>query len=187
MIEKTLVFIRDQINNYLTLRIGSEDKISLSSLLDKDSNLIATDLSMTLVNIEEEKVLKNQPHYRETPQGTIAKINPEIMVNLYVLFTANFGDDELGYRESLKFISYIIGFFQARNVFTPKRYPTLDPSIEKLLVEMYSMSFEAINNLWGSLGAKHMTSVLYKIRLLAIQEDEIKMDAPPIIEGRLND
>jgi len=186
MIEKTLVFLKEEINKYLTLRTGFEDKISIASLLDKDGKLQVTDVTLTLVKIEEEKLLKNQTHYKETPQGTIAKVNPEMMVNLYVLFTSNFGDDELSYRESLKFISHIISFFQARNVFTPNQYPGLDSRVEKLVTELFTLSFEQMNNIWGSLGANYLTSVMYKIRLLAIQEDEFKMDAPPIVEGNLN-
>lgn len=172
-------------NHYLKLKTGAEDKILLTRILDKDGKLIVTELGMTLVNIEEESTMKNRPFYKETPQGKMAKVNPEVMVNLYVLFTANFGDDEFGYRESLKFISRIISFFQVNKVFTPKLFPGLDPDIEKVTAEMYSMSFEQQNHLWGSLGAKSMTSVMYKLRVLAITDDETRMEAPAITRAEL--
>jgi hypothetical protein len=130
-------------------------------------------------------VMKNQNLYRETPQGTIAKSDPKIMVNLYVLISANFGDDEFAYRESLKFISYVISFFQSHHVFVPSAYPELDGQIDRLSTELCSLSFEQQNNLWGSLGAKLMASVMYKIKLLAIYDDNIKMEAPPITEANL--
>ena len=185
MIEQTLYFLKNQINYYLKLRTGSDDKIELIPIFDKKEELQVSNLAMTLVNIEEEQVLKNQNLYRETSQGTIAKTDPKIMVNLYVLISANFGDDEFGYRESLKFISYVIAFFQSHRVFNSNTNPDLDSQLEKLTVELYSLSFEQQNNLWSSLGAKLMTSVMYKIKLLAIYDDNIKMDAPPISEANL--
>lgn len=186
MIEKVMLFIKNQVNYYLNLRTGSDDKLELSPITDKDGTIIITNLGLTLVNIEEEKVIKNQqPFFKETPQGTIARVNPKIMVNLYLLFTANFGDDEFSYRESLKFISYVMGFFQSNQVFTPKLYPELESNVEKLVAELYTLPFEQLNYLWGAMGSKYITSVMYKMRMLAIYEDEIKSDAPPVTVAKL--
>lgn len=186
MIEQTLYFLKSQIDNYLKLRTGSANKIDLIPIFDKNEKLQVKNLAMTLVNIEEEIVMKNQNLYRETTEGTIAKTEPKVMVNLYILITANFGDDEFSYRESLKFISYVIAFFQSHPVFSPSGYPDLDPQITRLITELFSLPFDQQNNLWSSLGAKLMTSVLYKIKLLPIYDDNIKMDAPPIVEANLN-
>ncbi|SFF52032.1 uncharacterized protein DUF4255 [Sunxiuqinia elliptica] len=185
MIEQTLFFLKSQLNNYLKLRTGLEDKVELIPVLDKHGKLQVSKLAMTLVNIEEERIMKNQNLYRETPQGTIAKTDPKVMVNLYVLFSSNFGDDEFAYRESLKFIAYVIHFFQSHSLFTPTAYPELGEQIDKLTVELFSLSFEQQNNLWASLGAKLMSSVMYKVKLLAIYDDNIKMDAPPVLEANL--
>ena len=186
MIEKVLLFIRNQLNNYLNLRTGSDDKLELGPLTDNEGKIIVKNVGLTLVNVEEEKLIKNQqPFFKETPQGTIAKVNPKIMVNLYLLFTTNFGDDELSYRESLKFISYIMSFFQTNQVFTPKHFPELDSNVEKLVAELYTLPFEQLNYLWGAIGSKYLTSVMYKMRMLAIHEDEIKMDAPPVTIAKL--
>ena len=185
MIEQSLFFLKNQVNNYLKLRTGLEDKIELAPIFDKSGKLQVSGLTMTLVNIEEETMMKNQNLYRETPHGTIARTAPKVMVNLYLLITSNFGDDEFAYRESLKFISYVISFFQSHSVFVPSAYPELDGQIDKLTTELYSLSFEQQNNLWGSLGAKLMASVMYKIKLLAIYDDNIKTDAPPIMVTHL--
>ncbi len=187
MIEQSLFFLKNQLNNYLKLRTNSDDdKVELIPLFDKNGKQQVSSLAMTLVSIEEERVLKNQNLYRETLQGTIAKTDPKIMVNLYVLFAANFGDDEFGYRESLKFISYVISFFQSHSLFTPTNYPGLEEQVAKLTTELHTLSFEQQNNLWGSLGAKLMSSVMYKVKMLVIYDDNIKMDAPPITEANLN-
>lgn len=185
MIEHVMQFIRDQINLYLYLKTGLDDRLVLSNLTDKDGKLLVSSLALTLVNIEEERLVKNQPYYKETPQGTLARINPAVMLNLYVLFSANFGDNEVNYRESLKFISYVISFFQVNQSFTPQSHPVLDSRIEKLVPELCSTSFEQLNYLWGSLGTKYLPSALYKVRLIAIQEDQVQMEAPPITEAKL--
>ena len=41
--------------------------------------------------------------------------------------------------------------------------------IEKLIVEMISLTFEQQNHMWGTLGAKYLPSVLYKVRMLVVQ------------------
>jgi hypothetical protein len=56
----------------------------------------------------------------------------------------------------------------------------LDPGIIKLIVELYTLNFEQQNHLWGFLGAKYMPSVMYKARLLSIQEAHAADDQPPI-------
>ena len=79
------------------------------------------------------------------------------------------------YIEGLKQLSKVIGFFQARNVFTKEAFPLLasiDPAIEKLVVELYSYSFEQMYNFWSVIGTSYLPSVLYKVRVLKIQENE---------------
>ena len=78
-----------------------------------------------------------------------------------------------------------VGFFQAKNVFTNDNTPALaaeDPNIKKLILEFYSYSFEQMYNFWSVLGTKYLPSVLYKVRLLKIQEDIVVGDALPIEE-----
>ena len=86
-----------------------------------------------------------------------------------MLFSANLSL----YAESLKRISLVIQFFQYRNVFDGSNSPTLDTRIEKLIADMNTIGFEQLNNLWSVLGGKYMPSVLYKIRLVTIEEETI--------------
>ena len=55
-------------------------------------------------------------------------------------------------------------------MFTSENSPGLDPRIEKLIVELYSLSFEQQHHLWGILGAKYLPSVMYRVRMITIQE-----------------
>jgi hypothetical protein len=68
-------------------------------------------------------------------------------------------------------VSYVIQFFQAKNVFTPENTTELDPRVQKLIIELHPMSFEQQNYLWGMVGGKYLPSALYKFRLLVIQDN----------------
>ncbi|MFA6923683.1 MAG: DUF4255 domain-containing protein [Bacteroidales bacterium] len=174
MIDKALLFLKDEINNYLKLKTGVNNKIVLSGVVDDTGNVVIDKdtIGLSLINVEEERALKNQVHDNKGTENS----NPEIKINLYILFSANFST----YTESLKFISYIILFFQSRSVFTKKNYPQLNDGIEKLLVDLYSLSLDEQNQLWSSLGSKYMPSVLYKVKTLFIKEEIINEISPAI-------
>ena len=135
-------------------------------------------LGLSLINIEEERVFKDQQTAFRDESGKVQHYNPEIKLNLYVLITARFVNSDgangsnagLQYSEGLRRLSYVISLFQGKNVFIPDNSPTLDTSLKKLVVELYSYSFEQQYNFWTVLGAKYLPSVLYKVRLLTFQE-----------------
>jgi Pvc16 N-terminal domain len=115
---------------------------------------------VTLVNIEEEKTLKNQPVYvRDGDQ--VQKIKPLIYLNLLLLFSC--ADD--AYEEALKKMDVVVGFFQANHVFTPGA-----GRVERMTVEMVSLSLEQQNHLWAILGSKQLPALLYKLRLVIVDK-----------------
>lgn len=182
IIERSLTFIQEQLDFYLKKQAGDNsntEKVVLSNIVKQNGEaaLGPDTVGITLVNIEEEKVGKAQKPYLKQENG-YRMHNPSIKLNLYLLFIARFGK----YDESLKAISHIIRFFQSRNVFDRSTYPALDPSIDRLIFDLQTMSFEQMNHLWGALGAKHMPSVLYKMRMLVVEDEEIKGDVLPIKE-----
>jgi len=118
-----------------------------------------------------------------------------------MLFTATLpeGDTSIDedYRNALHRISGIIEFFQSKNVFTVQnspRFDTKDIDVNlladiRLLPELYTLTFEQINHLWGSLGGKQSPFVMYKFRLVKIHSristavpviDTIRNDIEPI-------
>ena len=107
---------------------------------------------------------------------------------IYILISANFQDKLVSdssddYVEGLKQLSHIISFFQAKNVFTQDNSPALakyDPDIQKLVVELYSYSFEQLYNFWSVVGTKYLPSVLYKVRVISFQEKEFCDTASPV-------
>lgn len=134
---------------------------------------------MSLVNMEEERKVKDQSFYKESPAGQPIRVHPEVKINLYVLFTVK---DEDQYEQALEYLSLIVQFFQANPYFNGQTHPTLDASIQKLIAELYTLSFEQQNNLWGSLSTRYLPSALYKIRLVAVQEVN-ELDIAPSLDA----
>ena len=184
MIREALELITEELNVFLNRKVPSYrngDTAILSDLVDQEGKLIILaddnnprdNLIVTLINVEEETIGKTQIPYLKNPDRSITLSNPDIKLNLYVLFSA-FSNMDTGerYKNCLGLIDYVVRFFQAKSVFNQQNTPALNPEIEKLIPELISPTFEQQNYLWGTLGAKYMPSVLYKIRLLIIREIE---------------
>jgi len=171
MIDKVIKTVNEELIAYLDIVAGLEEPakniVEVSHLFNSTGEAIPSELGITLVNIEEERINRANDPYVKGSAG-YKKINPEIKLNLFVLFSANFDSN---YSEALKFISYVVRFFQSKSVFTTENTPTLDKEVKKLIVELQPMSFEQQNYLWGMIGGKYLPSVLYKFRMLVIQED----------------
>jgi hypothetical protein len=108
--------------------------------------------------------------------------NPPVLLNLYCLFSVNHNS----YDTALQYLSLIIQFFQYRSVINAKNTPSdngliLDPKIEKLIVEMVTMNAEQVNHLWATLGGKYLPSVLYKIRMVTIEDDSAGTLVDPVL------
>lgn len=144
---------------------------------DGSSAMKAETLVLALANIEEERVNKSQQTAYKASDGKVSHINPEIRLNLYLLVIANFDK----YLTGLQYLSAAVRFFQSKCVFTRQNTANLDPSIEKLITDLHTINFEQQNHLWGSLGAKYQPSVMYKVRLISIQEGLKSSEAPPIM------
>jgi hypothetical protein len=183
VIDKAFDFIRKEIYGYLAripeLNAKNQDLVKISSLLklNGEADLPSNVIGLTLVNVEEERTVKTQTTAVMDDGGRISHVNPDIKLNLYMLVSANFAN----YSTALEHLSAVIRFFQARNVFNPKNSPTLPESIGKLVAELYTINFEQQNHLWGYLGAKYIPSVVYRLRLLAIQEAMKTDDQTPIM------
>jgi Pvc16 N-terminal domain len=77
-------------------------------------------------------------------------------------------------------IGHIMQFFQSQNYFTPLTHPALDARIEQINVDLFTLNFEQINHIWSTLGGKYLPSVMYKVRQLAVEDENAEE-----VEGRL--
>jgi hypothetical protein len=184
VIDKALDIIQKELYAYLSglpgLDVTVPQLVKATHLVKQEGGIAieSNTLGITLVNIEEERVNKPQSGYQQGRNGRVGHMNPEMHLNLYFLVTPNCTD----YGSTLKLLSGAVSFFQAKNVFTPENSPGMDPGLEKLIVDMHTLTLEQQNHLWGYLGAKYMPSVLFKARYLTVQEGWIRDDQPPVLK-----
>lgn len=189
MINRILTAIKDELNEFVKLKdpinFGLLDIVILSNLVDQDGTLAFTSnnanqtehkIVITLVNIEEEKVFKDQQYFKKTAGDSIITMNSELKIHLQVLFTAY----STSYETALLILGYVISFFQKKNVFINQSSPALNGITAKAIVELQSLTSEQTNHLWGYLGAKYLPSVIYKIRMLTFQEGQQTSEGLPI-------
>ncbi|NUQ74161.1 MAG: DUF4255 domain-containing protein [Polyangiaceae bacterium] len=133
-------------------------------------------VTLLLVNLEEEHAVRPaDPHRRTLPDGSIQKVSPPILLNLYVLFVARFKE----YLQGARYISQILQFFLKNRVLDHENTPALSDTIDKLTVELLSLPFAEQNHLWGILRTAYQPSLLYKVRMAAFLDEEGV--TPPVI------
>lgn len=172
MIHQVLPAIAIELNKFLKSVFNiTEDKVILSGIVNADGSIAIQEtdkIILTMAGIEPERSKSETGTYVSTPRGSFTRLKPPISVNIYMLFSAYFTTEN--YVEGLKFLTSVIGFFQSRGgVFTPQNTPALDVGIERLVAELVPLEFRDISNLWGSLGAKYIPSILFRLKTLSIE------------------
>lgn len=184
MINLTLQLLATQLNQYLKRAYDlSEDVVVLSNLLDIDGNVpsnVNNKMVIFLTNIEKDATSSRQITMRATDQQIIAS-SPPLYLNLYVMMVANFSGNN--YPEALKFMSSTISFFQRYPLFNHQTTPDLDKRIEKLILDIENLTIQDISNVWSALGGKYLPSILYKVRMITFDAEEIIRKVPVVKES----
>jgi hypothetical protein len=190
MIDKALSLLKEELQSYINLRDSSVDvEVDNIGLFETSKgDTLTNKIIISLVNIEEESTLKNQPALKRPFPGNAIYQNPPVCLNLYVLFTCNYSGND--YLLALGRLSFIIQFLQSKNSFFASSSVSggsidLDDSgltDLKFTLELYTLTFEQINHLWGSLGGRQMPFAMYKLRLVAISEYAVVREVPVIEE-----
>lgn len=179
MIDVALQFLRDEVTTLFLTGTGSDRvKVKLSTVVD-DAGKYAFEqdlIGLSVINIEEERTVKTHLPQHSYLNGQHVISAPELKLNLYLLFSANFKF----YEEALKYLSLILTYFQSCPSFTHEAFPGLDPGIEKLTLELQSPSFEQWNQIWGCNGGKQLPSVIYRVRMVILQPEAPSGIRPPI-------
>jgi len=180
MLDLAVNFLAAEFNAYLLRRLGSASlgRVVPGSVVD-DKGVLAIEtgtVALSLVNIEEERTLREQVPARLLRGGRELLLQPELKLNLTLLFAARMVD----YPTTLRALSHVLTFFQANPAFSTAEHPGLDPRIGRLTVELLSVTPETLNQLWATLGAKYQPSVLYRVRLVSIQDQEPFAAGAPI-------
>ncbi|MEO1517067.1 MAG: DUF4255 domain-containing protein [Bacteroidota bacterium] len=201
MIYQALKLIATELNSHLNA-IGqldsgvNDDEVQIANIATLDSGLtadppIANKVVLTMVRMEEESSLKNISTRRKNLSTDQTEYrNPPVHVHLYLLFSINSND----YENALTYLSRVVRFFQSKNVFTSKNTPPISSTNAhdqlnhfKLILDMYSPSFEEANNIWGMLGGRQLPHVMYKMRMLELELDQVKDRRPDIRNIKIND
>jgi hypothetical protein len=189
MIAESLNFLAAELNAYLNLKMmaTSDARVKVGNVARAmDGSLSGTDsldekAILSLVNLEEDRSVRRQETTIKTATTARYK-NPPLLLNLYILLSVN----KANYPDSLVLLGHLVQFFQFQNLFTPLTHPGLDPRIQQLTVELYTMNFEQVNHLWSTLGGKYLPSALYKVRQLAVDENAIFGESGLIREIRID-
>jgi hypothetical protein len=148
-------------------------------------------LDFSMVNIREEKSLKNLPNQvRNDVTLRISYENPPMFLNLHILIVATHSN----YGNALLMLSRAIRFFQSKNVFdqdsvAPASITLNAPANQldqletfKLILDLYSPTMEEVNHMWGTLGGKQYPFVLYTLRLLELKFKAVQAESGLITE-----
>ncbi len=183
MIHYAIDHVVERLNAYIAVRTGNADQVVQGNLLDQtgtEAEDVKEKVVLCLVNVEEDSIFRANESYIPSAAGTLQRIKPEARLNLYVLFVANHSN----YTESLKSLSYVIGYFQNESAYDYASIPEMEGD-GKLVLSLHSLSFEQINHVWGAMGAKYRPSVMYQMRIVVVRDTQVASEALPVTEIRL--
>ena len=169
MIAGALASLCNALNEFIVAQapgFADEAPAVVSDLVDQKGDLVieatsrrtGDNILITLIRIEADPDLQNRSHAPQSP--------PPSGLNLCVLFSGHSGKAPTErYERSLELVSWVVRFFRLKPVFTRADTPDLPAEIERLVVEPMDTTLEEQAHLWGALGARHMPSAVYKIRM----------------------
>lgn len=200
MIAHALTIVINEMNSHLAdVYQMSLQTVGMGNLAEGVSNMngnggngVSRDmLIFSVVNIREEKALKNLPNIvRDDALLKVSYENPPVFLNLQMLLSVTHSN----YSLALLVLSRAIRFFQYKNVFTqdnvsPNSLSLNAPSSPldqldtfKLIFDLYSPSMEEVNHLWGTLGGKQYPFVIYMLRMIDLKFKAVDNEASLITE-----
>ena len=189
MIDKALIFLRDILNGYLAapspgMPASAEDAVVFP---DGDkSDPISFQLNAVtalLISMEQEKVTRAaNPWQRVAADGTSYESQPEINLNLHVMFVARFKQ----YEQALRQLSRILTFFQSHQPFDTRNAPALPVGIPQLTTELVTLPLAEQNDIWNALRAAFQPSLLYRVRMLVFPDTKPSVLRPITDEPQRN-
>ena len=181
MIDKALLFLRDILNAHLSEAVpgmpaSAEDAVVF---LDGDKSDPVSfrigAVTALLINVEQEPVLRAaNPWQRVAADGTAYQAQPDVRLNLHVMFVARFKQ----YEQALGQLSRILTFFQANPVLDARAAPSLPAEIPRLSMELLTLPLAEQNDLWNALRAALQPSLLYRVRMVVFADSQPALLGP---------
>jgi len=182
MINAAVSHLAIELNQFLKQAYAlTEDIVLMSGLVDAEGHAAPNTnnkLVVFLANLEKDTVPYRQQNSGEAGAMRAVVSSVPLYLNLYVMIAANFSG--ANYSEALKLISGAIAYFQRVPVFDHQVSPGLDPRIEKLILDIENLKIHELSNIWTLLGGKYLPSVLYKVRMVAFDTDDVVARVPTV-------
>ncbi len=170
MIGQVLEFVRKHAHNHLlamsdgVLEAPGEDLVQFPVLDQTDISFKTGTISLVLVNVEEERVMRGPDLYARTNEsGARQAVSPDLRLVLYMLFVARFTN----YDQTWDWLSKLITHFQKHRVIDAQSAPDLPAGVERLVMELVTLSQTEQTEVWSGLRATHRPSLLYRVKLAA--------------------
>ena len=178
MIDETLTFLRDHLNDHLLSLIASEDPQDVIVFGDPTRHdmfdLPKDAVTLVLLNVEEDRsVRRDNPFTKTLLDGTVVKVQPDISLNLYLLFASCFKQ----YDQSWRYLSWILQYFQKNPVLAPDGNPQMNPALNPLTMELVSLPFSEQNEIWSALRIPQKPSLIYRAKMVTFSDDEARAAA----------
>ena len=177
MIDKSLTFITKLLNRQMKLTYGfDDDRVVPSSLINPDGSVtsnIENKVIVSVINLEHETAM-------EPDCGTTQLMIREPMVKLrrqYISicicwFQQNYNSGN--YLEAHKMLSTVISVLQGKSIFHKARLSRNGPFPGKTaLRKCFNLPINELSHIWSAIGAKYVPSIIYKVRMMAIQDQII--------------
>ena len=160
---------------------------NISTFYDDDKfSDTATPIILSIVNIEEDRMMKNQSLYfkKDESQDHIAKYNSSGQYLALSVIFASWSRPVNKYLDGIDKLNNILVFFQQHNSFFYKsdnaelitlesfneKNETEKENYQRVTMETVNLGTEQLSEMWSYLGARYMPSVVYKMRLCMIHE-----------------
>lgn len=171
MLDRVIGSVCSELNQYIKSQSQlSEDLVVMSGIVGQSGEIAVegkNKIVCTLVHVEPENTFRNA---FDPTKGGISKAKVPLSFNLHLLFSACF--DNRSYSEALEMLSLVLQFFNSKPVFTSSN-SILPLKEAKLSIELATLSYQEVSELWSGLGAKMMPFLMYKMHCLVIENDRI--------------
>lgn len=187
MIDSALIFLRDRLNEHIARTTGTIDTGAGDAIVFPDGDrldpltLKVGAVNLLLVNLEQEMMLRaDDPFARTLGDGSVQAVQPALRLNLTLLFAARYR----AYDAGLTALFAVLRFFQANRVFDARAFPDLDPRIDRLVIELSTLPLAQQNDLWAALRLAYHPSLLFRVRMLTVEQDVDSAPATAIADPR---
>ncbi len=170
MIRKILAYYTEKLEEFIQRDFSQPEGVVEVGFIGNGQEGKKNKLIVSLLSLERE-TSGGITSTRRGREGRVVQIAPVLSFNLYIIIAAIY--DEKRYAESLSVLSSALLFIQSMPSFVHEN--------QTYTIEVVSLSFQELYNIWTSIGGQYYPSVLCKLRRLTFDVDQVTQ-----ISGEVN-